>query len=397
MALATLACVRGYDRAHRWAGPRLRQGRVASRRSVVVASDAHDSGSQDKTVVVFGATGQIGSLVVQKVQDTSGLVARAVVRDEEKAADTFGEDAPEIRICDWTDPASVREACEGADAIVWCVSGGAFSNPVKSSLGRLKQQLQKLLGRGGQASETPTKTGLDLVVEQVLSLGYTDTQVAVLSSAAITRPGWSDEKKKRYDGCVDIPIVRLNPFGVLDKQRALEQRVRESGVRYSIVRPVGLNREWPEGRPVLSQGDVAVGRVNRADVAAVLVDAALCEEANGKSMEVITLKGYESPIDGFATAFARLRSDEVRKESGEDLGFGAQPSDSRGELAVAAEYSLLMQLLPGEVQDATRLEMGKTYEQLDKGKVDRKKGAAPTAREVAVATGARAPDRQEAA
>ena len=46
------------------------------------------------------------------------------------------------------------------------------------------------------------------------------------------------------------------------------------------------------------------------------------------------------------------------------------------------------------LQDATRLEMGKTYEQLDKGKVDRKKGAAPTAREVAVATGVRKPDKQ---
>jgi hypothetical protein len=30
------------------------------------------------------------------------------------------------------------------------------------------------------------------------------------------------------------------------------------------------------------------------------------------------------------------------------------------------EFKLMMQLLPGEIQDPTRLEMGKTYEQLDR-------------------------------
>ena len=48
-------------------------------------------GSDTKTVVVFGATGQVGSLVVEKIESNGNLVARAVVRDEEKAAATFEE------------------------------------------------------------------------------------------------------------------------------------------------------------------------------------------------------------------------------------------------------------------------------------------------------------------
>ena len=51
-----------------------------------------------------------------------------------------------------------------------------------------------------------------------------------------------------------------------------------------------------------------------------------------------------------------------------------------------AEYALLQQLLPGETQDATQLEMGRTYEQVDRGEVaPRARGAAPTAREADLA------------
>ena len=44
------------------------------------------------------------------------------------------------------------------------------------------------------------------------------------------------------------------------------------------------------------------------------------------------------------------------------------------------------QFLPGEEQDATKLEMGRTYEQVDRGEVaPRARGAAPTAREADLA------------
>jgi hypothetical protein len=36
------------------------------------------------------------------------------------------------------------------------------------------------------------------------------------SSAGVTRPSWSEEKKLRYPGAADIPIVRLNPVNILN-------------------------------------------------------------------------------------------------------------------------------------------------------------------------------------
>ena len=49
--------------------------------------------------------------------------------------------------------------------------------------------------------------------------------------------------------------------------RPAPQALRESGVPYCVVRPTGLKFEgWPQGRPFLSQGDVAVGRCSAREM-----------------------------------------------------------------------------------------------------------------------------------
>jgi hypothetical protein len=121
------------------------------------------------------------------------------------------------------------------------------------------------------------------------------------------------------------------------------------------VRPSGLNDDWPAGaRPVVSQGDVAVGRINRKDVATVLVDVLSAEEACDKTFEVVGLAGYPPPRN-IAPALARLKPDnEVITEE-----------------EVAASFAIMQQLVPGERQDPAALAMGQTYEQLDAGKTGR--------------------------
>ena len=161
-------------------------------------------------------------------------------------------------------------------------------------------------------------------------------------------------------GCADIPIVRLNPFGILDVKRESEETLRQSGVPYCIVRPCGLNDKWPAGsRPVFSQGDVAVGRINRQDVAKVLVDVLTMPEATGKTFEVVGLAGYPKATN-VAAALERLQLD------GDNTNGAALTEDQ-----VAASYDLMQQLLPGETQDAAALAMGQTYEELDQGKTGR--------------------------
>jgi hypothetical protein len=136
-----------------------------------------------------------------------------------------------------------------------------------------------------------------------------------------------------------------------------------TGVDYSIFRPCGLNDKWPTNcRPIFSQGDVAVGRINRQDVAQILIDILSTPEATGKTFEAVTLansEGYYPPAESIGAALGRLQSD---KENG-----GKGPSEE----VVRATYTIMQQLLPGEKQDASQLAMGQTYEQLDKGETGR--------------------------
>ena len=50
--------------------------------------------------------------------------------------------------------------------------------------------------------------------------GDAPPRVVMLSSAGVTRPGWDEAKKEKLVGAADIPIIRLNPGGILGKARA---------------------------------------------------------------------------------------------------------------------------------------------------------------------------------
>ena len=119
---------------------------------------------------------------------------------------------------------------------------------------------------------------------------------------------------------------------------------------------------------LVDSAQVAVCRSNREDVASVLVAALDATDARGKTFEMATLKGYPPP-SSYDDAFGALAFSPSRR-------------------ATAATYALVQQLLPGVEQDPTRLEMGRKYEEVDSGAVDRERGAAATDREKAVAEGA---------
>ena len=59
--------------------------------------------------------------------------------------------------------------------------------------------------------------------------GQTVPRVVMLSSAGVTRPGWSEEKKNELEGSAGIPIVRLNPFGILGVKEKSEDELRNCG------------------------------------------------------------------------------------------------------------------------------------------------------------------------
>jgi hypothetical protein len=142
-----------------------------------------------------------------------------------------------LTICsvDLTSQSQVQEVLEGCDAVVWCATG--FSDAPQSSW---LQMIKRLLGMAlAPKQQSIDVVGLPLVAQAMLNqrrpaIGPSADQnklplVVMLSSAGVTRLSWTDAKKKKLEGCADIPIVRLNPFGILNIKAESEQALRESG------------------------------------------------------------------------------------------------------------------------------------------------------------------------
>ena len=310
-------------------------------------------------VAVAGATGRTGKLVVQLLLEQNVQVF-AMVRDEDKAKNTLDptNDMLTIKTVDLGSEDEVKSAIKDnkCDAAIWAATGfsdapdQSFVTKVKAIFGYATNAQGSIDAVGlpalGEALSKSSKRTLTKGADN--SAGNVLPKVVMLSSAGVTRPDWSDEKKLALEGAAGIPIVRLNPFGILGVKKESEDKLRNCGVDYTIFRPCGLNDKWSAGqRPIFSQGDIAVGRINRQDVATILVDLLSTPEATGKTFETVTVansEGYYPPnAQGIGAAIGRLQLDS---ENG-----GTGPSED----VVRATYALMQQLIPGEKQEPQSL------------------------------------------
>eukprot|EP00191_Tetraselmis_sp_GSL018_P017918 CAMPEP_0177587416 /NCGR_PEP_ID=MMETSP0419_2-20121207/5637_1 /TAXON_ID=582737 /ORGANISM="Tetraselmis sp., Strain GSL018" /LENGTH=629 /DNA_ID=CAMNT_0019077459 /DNA_START=24 /DNA_END=1913 /DNA_ORIENTATION=+ len=123
--------------------------------------------------------------------------------------------------------------------------------------------------------------------------GYRDPrpQIVQVSSAGVernARVAGDDEARSK-----EIPIVRLNPGGILDYKYEGELAVRASSLTYTIVRPTGLEQsDESKGatrpcRPLEAcQGDAISGKISREEVARVVCASLFTPFSVGKTFEV---------------------------------------------------------------------------------------------------------------
>ena len=171
-----------------------------------------------KTVLVAGATGRTGRLVVSRLLAEPGVrKVRALVRDKAKAEELLdmANGKLEVVTCDLGSKSKVVKACEGVDSAVWCATG--FSDAA-SPINRLKG----LFGVAVSPKRSIDILGLSAIVSTLFDAPVSSSsgapRVVMLSSAGVTRPSWDEAKQMRLAGAADIPIVRLNPFGILDQK-----------------------------------------------------------------------------------------------------------------------------------------------------------------------------------
>ena len=98
---------------------------------------------------------------------------------------------------------------------------------------------------------------------------------------------------------------------MLAPSAAGEQLLRQSGVSYTVVRPGGLtNAKRGEHLVIAEQGDKgSAGRISRADVAAVCVEAVLNPDAACMTVELKEDPKQAATQDNIKKLFAGLSAD----------------------------------------------------------------------------------------
>ncbi len=207
------------------------------------------------TVLVVGATGSIGSLVVEEAL-RQGHSVRALVRSPEKARHLPAK--AEAVIGDLTRPETLSPAVNGIDAIVFTHGSD---------------------GAGKVGSETVDYGGVRNILA---ALGSQKPRIALMTAIGVTnRTGSYNRSTESHDW----------------KRRA-ERLVRASGCPYTIVRPGWFDyNKADEHKLVFLQGDTrkagnsSDGVIARRQIAEVLVSSLTSDQALRKTFELVATKG----------------------------------------------------------------------------------------------------------
>jgi uncharacterized protein YbjT (DUF2867 family) len=222
------------------------------------------------TVLVVGATGSVGRLVVEQAI-RQGYSTRALVRDRDKAR-VLPADA-ELVVGDVARLETLPAAVAGIDAVVLTLGS-----------------------HGGKADVESVDYG---GVRNVLrTLGSRTARLALMTSIGVTnREGAYNRSTEAHDW-----------------KRRSERLVRASGLPYTIVRPGWFDLNAPDQhRLILLQGDTrqagdsSDGVVARRQIAEVLVRSLGSDEAVRKTFELVATTGPEP--DDFDALFAALEAD----------------------------------------------------------------------------------------
>jgi uncharacterized protein YbjT (DUF2867 family) len=207
------------------------------------------------TVLVVGATGSIGRLVVEKALRV-GHAVRALVRNPDKARQL--PRAAQLVSGDVTRPETLKDAVDGIDAVVFTLGSD---------------------GAGKVGAENVDYGGVRNVL---LALGSQRARIALMTSIGVTnRTGSYNRSTEAHDW-----------------KRRSERLVRASGLPYTIVRPGWFDYNKPdERRLILLQGDTrqagnsSDGVIARRQIAEVLVHSLASEPALRKTFELIAAAG----------------------------------------------------------------------------------------------------------
>lgn len=199
-------------------------------------------------VLVAGAHGQVGQQVTELL-GSDGHDVRGMVRDEDQVSDIEALGAEPV-VADLT--AAVDHAVQGCDAIVFAA------------------------GSGGEDVWGVDRDGAIALVEAAESLQV--DRYVMLSSINADAPDRGPEPLREY----------------LTAKGEADERLRESSLSHTIVRPGALTNDPSTGRIETGVDLGATGTIPRADVARTLATTLSKESTYGLSFDVLS---GDEPID----------------------------------------------------------------------------------------------------
>ncbi len=253
------------------------------------------------TVLVVGATGSIGRLVVEEAI-REGHAVRALVRNSGRA----GQLPPDAQVVvgDVTRPETLSGAVDGVDGIVLTLGSD---------------------GAGKVGAESVDYGGARNVLR---ALGSRPARIALMTAIGVTnRTGDYNRRTEAHDW-----------------KRRSERLVRASGLSYTIVRPGWFDyNAADEHRLVLLQGDErhagdpSDGVIARRQIAEILVRSLTSPRADRKTFELVATTGAAQ--QDLEPLFAALEADPPRSldavHDSPNMPLEEEPQRVRDDLDVA--------------------------------------------------------------
>jgi len=210
---------------------------------------------EKQTVVVAGATGRVGRLVINEVL-ARGFKARAILVPPFDSSDQpeFLEKNVERVEGDLISVESLEKAVEGADYLISVIgSRKPFS----------KKENDKIDNMGNQNLTRAAKAkGLKRVV--------------IISSNGVGNSRWA------------ISLMhKLSMTVILRAKERSEAFIQSFGMEYTLLRPGGYNEKELSGEIVFGEGGGLSGLIGRGEIAKVCADAITNPAMKNRTLEVM--------------------------------------------------------------------------------------------------------------
>lgn len=204
-------------------------------------------------VLIVGANGNIGRRLIQQMA-SGPHQSQAMIRDPKQAAELRQLGADATVVADLED--DIQTALDGCDAIIFTAGSG---------------------GKGGaEKTDAVDRDGAIAVIDAAQKAGI--ERFVMVSSMGADTPEQGPEGLQHYLGA----------------KQAADNHLRQSDLRYTIVRPGTLSDEAGSGRVEIANDLGRHGTVPRDDVATVLLQVLDAGNTYGKQFELLS---GESPVE----------------------------------------------------------------------------------------------------